>query len=94
VDLSIILFGLAVYLLPAGIAMTRHHKNTGAITALTVFAGWTVIGWIGAFIWALTSHVSADRQTTSPQKECPECRELVLAAARKCKHCGEALTPG
>lgn len=25
--------------------------------------------------------------------KCPECRELVLADARKCKHCGSALTP-
>ena len=24
---------------------------------------------------------------------CPECRELVRADARKCKHCGVALTP-
>jgi RNA polymerase subunit RPABC4/transcription elongation factor Spt4 len=26
-------------------------------------------------------------------KKCPACAELVKAEARKCKHCGEALTP-
>lgn len=25
--------------------------------------------------------------------QCPECRELVLRDARKCKHCGSALVP-
>ena len=25
--------------------------------------------------------------------KCPDCRELVLIDARKCKHCGAALTP-
>ncbi len=27
------------------------------------------------------------------QVRCPECRELVRADARKCKHCGVELTP-
>lgn len=27
------------------------------------------------------------------QVRCPECRELVLRDARKCKHCGTALVP-
>ncbi len=93
VDTSMIIFLAAIYLLPAGVALTRHHKNTGAITALTIFAGWTAVGWIGAFIWALTSNVAADRQTSKAQKECPECSELVLATARKCKHCGAVLVP-
>lgn len=28
-----------------------------------------------------------------PEVHCPDCRELVRADARKCKHCGTALTP-
>ena len=31
-------------------------------------------------------------ETTPGQKSCPFCAELILAAARKCKHCGEFLT--
>lgn len=28
-----------------------------------------------------------------PRRNCPQCAERVLAQARKCPHCGEALTP-
>ncbi|MCU0920185.1 MAG: zinc ribbon domain-containing protein [Burkholderiaceae bacterium] len=28
-----------------------------------------------------------------PTVRCPDCRELVRGDARKCKHCGSALTP-
>ncbi len=30
---------------------------------------------------------------TRPRKECPFCAELILVAAKKCKHCGEFLDP-
>lgn len=84
----------AIYLLPAGVAHTRKHKNSGAIIGLNILLGWTVLGWIGAFVWALTGNVDASRRTSEAQIRCPECQEYVLAAARKCKHCGAALTPG
>lgn len=31
-------------------------------------------------------------ETTQGQKTCPFCAELILAAAKKCKHCGEFLS--
>jgi hypothetical protein len=31
--------------------------------------------------------------TTDTHVRCPDCRELVRADARKCKHCGTALVP-
>lgn len=36
-----------------------------------------------------------DTQAPNPSThvKCPECRELVLKDARKCKHCGCALVP-
>jgi hypothetical protein len=42
------------YLAPTAIAYHRHHHQTLAIGALNVLLGWTVIGWIAAFIWACT----------------------------------------
>jgi hypothetical protein len=33
----------------------KNKKNSGAIFALNFLLGWTVIGWIGAFIWSLTN---------------------------------------
>ncbi|MBV8738370.1 MAG: superinfection immunity protein [Alphaproteobacteria bacterium] len=52
--LAVIAIGLAVYFLPALIACSRHHHNASAIFVLNLLAGWTVIGWIAAIVWAHT----------------------------------------
>lgn len=48
------LIGGAIFLysLPAIVAHRRHHHQRDAITVLTVVAGWSVIGWIVAIVWA------------------------------------------
>lgn len=43
------------YVLPSGIAIHRKHPHSGLITAVNLVLGWTVIGWIGAFVWAFTT---------------------------------------
>ena len=53
----IFLLMFVMYFVPAIIASSRKHKNTGAITALNIFAGWSGIGWIGALVWACTNNV-------------------------------------
>lgn len=50
----LIILGIA-YFIPAVVALIRSHHNLGAIIALNVLLGWTVIGWIAAFVWSLTS---------------------------------------
>lgn len=42
-----------VYFTPSIIAYTRKHRNFGALLALNVFLGWTLLGWVGALVWAL-----------------------------------------
>jgi hypothetical protein len=37
--------------------------------------------------------VANDAPTPATHVRCPECRELVIHDARKCKHCGCALIP-
>jgi hypothetical protein len=37
--------------------------------------------------------IAATRITPDTHVKCPDCRELVLKDARKCKHCGCALVP-
>jgi Na+/H+-dicarboxylate symporter len=37
--------------------------------------------------------VNGEVATTETHVRCPECRELVRADARKCKHCGTQLVP-
>jgi hypothetical protein len=35
-------------------AATRGHQNTGMIFLTNLLLGWTVLGWIGALVWAAT----------------------------------------
>jgi hypothetical protein len=41
-----------LYNLPTIIAFMRDHKQKWAIWALNLVGGWSVIAWVGAFIWA------------------------------------------
>ena len=47
-----ILIGIALYLLPAVIALLRRHTKFPPIAALNVLLGWTVLGWLVALFWA------------------------------------------
>jgi len=41
------------YLFPTAVAVYRGRANTGAIFALNLFLGWSLIGWVLALVWAL-----------------------------------------
>lgn len=43
------------YFLPTIIAAARGHHNGGAVFALNLLLGWTVLGWIAALVWAVTA---------------------------------------
>ena len=51
--LIIALVCLGIYFLPSISAYKRGHKNFLAILALNVFLGWTLFGWVGAWVWSL-----------------------------------------
>ena len=44
---------LLAYFLPTFNAL--HHRQRTAIIVLNVLAGWTVVGWLVALIWALNN---------------------------------------
>lgn len=46
---------LAINCLPILIALVRGHPDGIAIFLLTVFLGWTCIGWFIALLWAVKS---------------------------------------
>jgi len=52
-EAPVILLFLIIYCLPAIIAGCKGKKNAGAIFALNLLLGWTVLGWIICFIWSL-----------------------------------------
>ena len=41
------------YFLPFAIAFNRKRANTGAIFALNLFLGWSLIGWVVVLVWSL-----------------------------------------
>jgi hypothetical protein len=47
-----ITFGIALYFLPLIIAVMKNKRNMLAISMLNLFAGWTLLGWIAALVWA------------------------------------------
>jgi hypothetical protein len=62
-----LLFLLALYFIPAVVAVKRNHKNSKAIIALDLLLGWTALGWIAALVWSLTNNVDESKaDTTEP----------------------------
>ncbi|AGG58308.1 hypothetical protein VPDG_00147 [Vibrio phage henriette 12B8] len=47
---------IALYFLPAIVALVRNHKNCVAIIILNVFLGWTFLGWVVSLVWSFTSN--------------------------------------
>ena len=58
---------IAGYFLPTIIAGRRKHHNLGAIIAVNLLLGWTLLGWLIALIWSLT----AVHNPYSPQQAYP-----------------------
>lgn len=52
------------YMIPTAVAAERSHYNLPAICALNILLGWTFLGWVAAFVWALTP---AKRQLTTDE---------------------------
>lgn len=43
-----------MYFLPHIVAKRKKHPHKDGIFTLNMLLGWTVIGWIGAMVWANT----------------------------------------
>ena len=55
--LLVLFVAACVYLLPSVVAASTRHRHTGLIVMLNVFLGWTIVGWLVAFVWALINPV-------------------------------------
>jgi hypothetical protein len=46
---------LAIYMIPGIIALCRSHRQAVPILVLDLLLGWTLIGWVVALVWSLTT---------------------------------------
>lgn len=96
---------IALYFAPTIVASLRKHPNRTSLFVLNLFLGWTLIGWVGALVWAYSAkpQVTANVVPTTQDptslmepaadtKKCPFCAELVRLEAIKCKHCGSDIS--
>jgi hypothetical protein len=51
---------LLLYMLPTLIAYGREHPHRQDVALLNILLGWTLIGWIGVFLWASLAHVESE----------------------------------
>jgi hypothetical protein len=65
--LLILLCMLCIYVTPFLIALNRRHRNRIPILLVTLFFGWSILGWLVAFIWAFTSNVEAAQESGARQ---------------------------
>ena len=90
--LFLLFLGL-MYFLPSIIG--RDKSDAGLIFAVNLFLGWTVVGWIVAFIWAC----AADTRPVPVQfvpvgssgRFCCQCGTLSVGGARFCGVCGRPI---
>ena len=103
----LLLISVFLYFIPAIVAASKNKRNSGAIFGLNLLLGWTIVGWVVSLVWALTNDAEAPAvpqnaiavqprtqiQSPSAQKKCPDCAEMVLDEARKCRFCGHEFNP-
>lgn len=84
VNLFLGIFYTYLYFLPYLIANKRKHLQTHAIYVLNIFAGWTILAWIIALIWAYTE----------PRENVLIKQEVALSGAEELKKYKELLDQG
>lgn len=52
--LMLTIFIVSLYFIPTMIAISRRHANALPIFLLNLYLGATVLGWVGALIWAVS----------------------------------------
>ena len=77
--LLLLVLGLACYLLPTIVALTRGKANgTFGVFFVNLVLGWTVVGWFVSFIWACSGQTNGQ-----VRREEERHRELISAMKAK-----------
>jgi hypothetical protein len=55
-----LIVAVLIYFLPTIVALSRGHLSALAIFFLNLLLGWTLIGWLIAFVWSCTGNTAAN----------------------------------
>ena len=69
-----IIVALLIYFLPSFVASKKQNAN--AIFILNLFLGWTLLGWVAALVWALTSEQKSAATVQPPHSTADEISKL------------------
>lgn len=90
-----VLSSLALYFAPSWVANERKHRSKTAIIVLNILLGWTVLGWIGALVWAYSGDMAeAQIVGSTPEKRGKEMAPEQVpteAGDKKCPFCAETI---
>jgi hypothetical protein len=82
-----------LYFLPG--ILGWHKRDMGAIFAVNLFLGWTLVGWVVALAWALKgeqpTQVVVQLVTPAPALFCSTCGRYSPAGSKFCANCGSQL---
>jgi len=54
--MALIIFLTVIYFIPTFNAISRKHRNCGAIFTLNLLLGWTFLFWVIAMVWSATDY--------------------------------------
>jgi hypothetical protein len=95
------LAGVALYFLPTIIGASRHKANLIGIFLVNFFLGWSVIGWVIALVWAVSTE-RVDQMAYAPGMPpgpapqphghyCQSCGTAGAPGAQFCARCGQRI---
>lgn len=91
------LISVGFYFLPTIVAIARKKTNLLGIFLVNFLLGWSIIGWIVALIWAVSTE-RVDQMSSAqsvpisqPRRRfCSSCGKEDQAASHFCAYCGQA----
>jgi hypothetical protein len=97
----LVVLGIWIYFTPAIVAYRRGHLNRQAILMLNLVAGWFIVPWIIALVWAYKNDgivhvVRGESNVGTPRRDtrtCPYCAEQIKPEAIKCRFCQSEVIP-
>lgn len=57
--MAVLLVAGLFYFLPTIIALKRDHRNMAPIAVINLLLGWSLIGWVIALAWSLSSNAES-----------------------------------